>query len=81
MIHHDLTLNCEHDDDKVVILSGHLYLSGMWSGVAPKWIPNRHVFEEIRLRAQSMITILGSIVNISGGTYMNISWAHEYILW
>ena len=39
----------------------------MWLGVAPRTYTNRQVYKEIGLRAQNMITILRSIVNIIGG--------------
>ena len=41
-------------------LLGHLYLSGMWFGVAPITATKRTClcFKEVRLRAQNMIIIL-----------------------
>jgi hypothetical protein len=45
----------------------------MWFGLAPGTDSKKtYVLEEIGLRAQYMITIRGSIVNIIGGTYMTI---------
>ena len=54
----------------LLIFIGHLYLSGMWFGVAPRTGTKKKCLKEIGLRAPNMITILGSIANIFGGTYM-----------
>ena len=54
---------------QLLILVGHLYLSGMWLDVALRTkIPKRYVFKEIGLHVQNMITILGSITTIIGRT-------------
>ena len=37
--------------------------------------------KEIGLRAQTIITVLGSVVNLLGGTYMTIERARESSLW
>ena len=57
----------------LLILIGHLLLSGMWFHVAPR-MDAKHTYglEEIGLYSQHIISILGSIVNIIGGTYMTI---------
>lgn len=54
----------------LLILIGHLYLSAMWFGMAPRTGTKTKCLKEIGLCAPNMITILGSIVNIFGGTYM-----------
>jgi hypothetical protein len=46
----------------LLILIGHLYLSGMWVGVASRINTEKTRFKEIGLRAPYMITILGSVV-------------------
>ena len=56
---------------QLLFLLGPLYLSGMWLGVFPRTdTQKRCVFKRLKLQAQNMILILGSIVNIIGGTYM-----------
>ena len=53
----------------------------MWLGVAPRMDAKKDLcLKEIGLCAQNMITILSSIVNMIGGTYMTTSRAHEYAL-
>ena len=55
------------------ILNKHLYLSDAWSCVNLKTNARKNLcFKETGLRAQSWLTILGSIVNICGETYMTI---------
>ena len=44
--------------------------------MASRTTPKNYVFKKIRLHAQNTITILGSIVNTSGGTYVVIN-EHE----
>ena len=57
----------------VTFLDGHLYLSGLWLGLAPRMATKKTFFyKEIGLCAQNMIIILGLVVNIIGGTYMTI---------
>ena len=56
----------------VTFLLGHLDLSGMWFGVAPRIDTKKMCLKGIRLRAQNMITILGLIVHKTGRTYMTI---------
>jgi hypothetical protein len=53
----------------LLISIGYLYLSAMWF---QEWLSKDMCLEEIGLHAQNMITILGSIVNRIGGTYMTI---------
>ena len=54
-------------------LLGHLCLSGLWLGVPPSTDSKKTwVNKEIALHAQNIITIVGSRVNIIGGTYMTI---------
>jgi hypothetical protein len=55
---------------RLLVLIGHLYVSGIWSGVAPKM--EKHVQKYIGLHAPNMITILGPLVNIIEGTYITI---------
>ena len=55
----------------ILFLLGYLYLCGMWLGVPPITdIQKRFVFKILKLQAQNMIPILGSIVKIIGGKYM-----------
>ena len=57
----------------------------MWFGVAPRMDTKRKrkkgmCLKEIGLRAQNLITILSSIVNMIGGTYMITYKAHKETL-
>ena len=56
----------------IFFLLGHLYLIVMWFGVARKMDAKVTCFEKIELRAQNMNTILDSMVNIIGGTYITV---------
>jgi hypothetical protein len=47
---------------------GHVYLSGVWAGVASRTNTKKTCLREIGLCAQNTIRILVSIVNITGGT-------------
>ena len=49
-----------------LILTKHLYSSGMWLGMNPKINTKRYMFKEIGIHAQNMITIMSSAVNIIG---------------
>ena len=52
---------------------GHLHLSGMWLCVDPRTCTkNTFVLEEIKLRVQNMLTILGSTINMVEGNYITI---------
>ena len=44
-----------------------LYLNGEWLDVDVRTDTARHVFNEIELQAQNLLTILGLIINIIGG--------------
>ena len=46
----------------------------VWCG-SKNWHPKEICLNEIGLRAQNMLTILGSRVNMIGGTYMTTKWA------
>jgi hypothetical protein len=49
-------------------------MSGMWFGVIQRTNSKRHVFKETKLRAQDVVTIVGSIVDIirrAEDPYMN----------
>ena len=49
----------------VIILIGHLYLSGVWLDVAPRIdTQNKSYLKKIGLCAQCMITILGSMIKL-----------------
>ena len=60
----------------LLILNGHLYLSGMSFGVAPKRISKWHVFKRDRTASSYMKIILGSIVQffeeIRYGLYLDL---------
>ena len=45
-------------------------MSGVWLVVTLRTPKRHHVFKEIGLCVQNMLTILGSIVNMIGRTYM-----------
>ena len=42
----------------------------MWLGVDPRADTKKMCLKDTGLRAQNILTILGSIVNMVGGTYM-----------
>ena len=54
----------------LLLLNGHLYLSGMSFGVAPKTNTKMACIQRDRTASSYMEILLGSIVNIIGGTYM-----------
>ena len=55
------------------LISDVLYSSGMWLDLAPRTDTKKTcVKKEIGLRAQNMITILSSIVNLIGGTSLTM---------
>ena len=56
----------------LLILIGHPYLSGVSLDVAPRTDTKKMCLKEIGLHAQNMITILDSIVNVIGETFMTI---------
>ena len=55
-----------------MVLIGHLYLSGMWLGAAPRMDAKDVCLKEIGLCAKKKITILGSTLNIIRGPFMTL---------
>jgi hypothetical protein len=58
---------------------GHVHeCYAMWLDVAPRLDAKKDMYlRDIGLRTQNMITVIGSIINIIGVTYMTISCAQE----
>lgn len=49
------------------ILNGHVYLSGARLGVDYEGTSERHALKNIKLRAQNLLSILSSVVNVVWG--------------
>ena len=58
------------DQIQIVIINGHLHLSGVQLGVDLRMDTKKHMCsKEIGLCAQNILTIMGSVVNIIAGIY------------
>ena len=53
-----------------LVLIGHMYLSGMWLGVAPRTVTKKSCIQ--KETGLNMLAILGSIINITEGAYVTI---------
>ena len=58
------------DQIQIVIINGHLHLSGVQLGVDLRMDTKKYMCsKEIGLCAQNILTIMGSVVNIIAGIY------------